>query len=190
MTISELVSQRRPHRVDAQRNYDALVAAAREAFTEHGINASLEDVARRAGVGVATLYRNFPTREDLIETVYVQEVISVCRYGDDLAGLEPWDALVAWLERFAQYVGTKQALIDGLNRESPAYGPCRDALYGSGGPLLQSAQASGKARKDVSIDDVMRFFIGISAVNLAEQKQQSRLFAMGIDGLRSAPLAG
>lgn len=184
MTIADLVKQRRPHRVDAQRNYDALVAAAREAFTEQGINASLEDVARRAGVGVATLYRNFPTREELIETVYVEEVMSVCRYGDDLAGLDPWDALVAWLHRFARYVGTKQALIDGLNRESPAFEPCRDALYGSGGPLLRGAQASGEARNDVDIDDVMRFFIGISAVNLAEESQQSRLFAMGIDGLR------
>src|SRR6478609_131835 len=93
----------RPKRADARRNYDALVAAAREAFTERDQSASLEDIARRAGVGIGTLYRHFPTRADLIEAVYVEEVEALCRSADDLVDAPPWDALVGWLHRFIGY---------------------------------------------------------------------------------------
>ena len=88
---------RRPKRADARRNYDKLIAAAREAFTEKDTSASLEDIARRAGVGIGTLYRHFPTRTDLIEAVYVEEVETLCRSADDLRDALPWDALVGWL---------------------------------------------------------------------------------------------
>ena len=83
-TIPTVPSQR-PKRADARRNYDKLIAAAREAFTEHDSTASLEDIARRAGVGIGTLYRHFPTRQDLLEAVYVEEVEAICRSADDLA---------------------------------------------------------------------------------------------------------
>ena len=76
----------RPMRADAARNHDKLLAAAREAFTEDGADASLEDIARRAGVGIGTLYRNFPTRQALLEAVYVDEVEAICRAADDLGG--------------------------------------------------------------------------------------------------------
>src|SRR3954447_5551640 len=83
----------RPKRADAARNYDKLLAAARDAFTADGVAASLEDIARRAGVGIGTLYRHFPSRQALLEAVYVDEVEAICRAADDLEGLEPWDAL-------------------------------------------------------------------------------------------------
>src|SRR3954462_7436877 len=82
---------RRPKRADARRNYDKLIAAGREAFTEKGSAASLEDVARRAGVGIGTLYRHFPTRQDLVEAVYLEEVEGVCRAADELQAAPPWD---------------------------------------------------------------------------------------------------
>ena len=186
MTVTDFFAQRRPQRADAQRNFDALLVSARETFTELGTDASLEEIARRAGVGIATLYRNFPTREDLIELVYVAEVAALCTYGERLTNLEPWDALVTWLRRFVSYIGTKQALIDGLNRKSDAFGICRDAIYASGGPLLQWAQASGCARTDVDIDDVMRFVIGITLVNLKDDAQRERVFAMAMDGIRAS----
>jgi AcrR family transcriptional regulator len=111
---------RRPKRADARRNYDKLIAAAREAFTERDSSASLEDIARRAGVGIGTLYRHFPTRTDLIEAVYVEEVETLCRSADDLRDAPPWDALVGWLHRFIGYVATKHALAE--ERRQPA--PC------------------------------------------------------------------
>src|ERR671920_227489 len=104
----------RPKRADALRNYEKLVAAAREAFTEADRSASLEDIARRAGVGIGTLYRNFPTRPDLVEAVYVDEVEALSRSAEELADLEPWEALTSWLGRFVGYVATKQALSDEL----------------------------------------------------------------------------
>src|SRR6476469_4202909 len=100
---------KRPKRADALRNYEKLVAAAREAFTEADRSASLEDIARRAGVGIGTLYRNFPTRADLVEAVYVDEVEALARSAEELAPLEPWEALTAWLGGFVGYVATKQA---------------------------------------------------------------------------------
>jgi AcrR family transcriptional regulator len=185
MTVTDLLALRRPLRADAQRNFDALIIAAREAFTELGTDASLEEIARRAGVGIATLYRNFPNREELIELVYITEVVALCTYGDELTDLAPWDALVAWLRRFVCYMGTKRALIDGLNRESDAFGVCRDALYASGGPLLWRAQEGGFVRTDMDTDDIMRFVIGITAVNLKDDAQRERIFAMAMDGIHA-----
>jgi AcrR family transcriptional regulator len=78
------VFSRRPKRADARRNYETLISAAREAFAEDGVSASLEDIARRAQVGIGTLYRHFPTRQDLFESVYVDEVEALCRTADDL----------------------------------------------------------------------------------------------------------
>ncbi|WP_243420777.1 helix-turn-helix domain-containing protein [Micromonospora globispora] len=89
------VFARRPKRADARRNYEALVAAAREAFGERGTSASLEEIARRAQVGIGTLYRHFPTRQELLEAVYVDEVEALCRSAAELADLPPWDAFVA-----------------------------------------------------------------------------------------------
>lgn len=76
--VNEIVAARRPRRADARRNYDALLLAAREAFAAHGADASLEDIARRAGVGIGTLYRNFPSRTELFEAVYADEVHALC----------------------------------------------------------------------------------------------------------------
>src|SRR5689334_24979971 len=91
----------RPKRADARRNYDLLVAAARDAFAEHGTDTSLEEIARRAGVGIGTLYRRFPSRTALLEAVYVEEIQSVCDRAYGFADeLGPFDALAAWLRSF------------------------------------------------------------------------------------------
>jgi AcrR family transcriptional regulator len=185
VAVADLLARRRPHRADAARNFDALLVAAREAFTELGVDVSLEEIARRAGVGIATLYRNFPTREDLIESVYVAEVDAVCRFAGELAGGEPWEALVAWLRRFVTYMATKRALVEGLNRESQAFPACRGALAEAGDPLMRRAQAAGAARGEMDIDDVMRLFIGITAVAYQAQDQRERVFRMALDGIRA-----
>src|ERR671919_2041623 len=104
----------RPKRADARRNYDKLIGAARDVFAEHGTSASLEEIARRAGVGIGTLYRHFPSRQDLLEAVYVEEVEEVCKSDGELGDLPPWEAISAWLHRLVSYVGRKQALAQEL----------------------------------------------------------------------------
>jgi AcrR family transcriptional regulator len=183
--VTELLQRRRPHRADAARNFDAILVAAREAFNQQGSDVSLEDIARQAGVGVATLYRNFRTREDLIEAVYVAEVDALCRYGEELQDVEPWAALVAWVRRFVIYMATKRVLLDVLDRESGAFRACRDALYESSAPLLARAQEAGAARADVSIDDVLRFLLGVTGAPFGSGEQRDRILQMAIDGIRA-----
>jgi AcrR family transcriptional regulator len=179
---------RRPKRADARRNYDKLIAAAHEAFTERDSSASLEDIARRAGVGIGTLYRHFPTRADLIEAVYVEEVEALCRSADDLRDDPPWDALVAWLHRFIAYVATKQALAEELfavaDRDSDVFRTCRVAFYEAGEPLLRRAQEAGTVRRDISVDDVVKMFGGIAKIQGADPATIERILSVALDGLR------
>ncbi|MFE3167867.1 TetR/AcrR family transcriptional regulator [Streptomyces sp. NPDC059224] len=190
--VSEIVASRRPHRKDAARNYDALLAAAREAFAEKGAEASLEDVARRAGVGIGTLYRNFPTRRDLFESVYADEVNTLCRAAVELAELEPWQALTSWLDRFTDYMVTKRAVRDALNDESEIFQACRDSMYGAGGPLLERAQQAGVVRTDMEIGDLLRMVSGITGTAFEDEAQRDRVMGIALDGVRTArpaPLA-
>ncbi|MFF4702794.1 TetR/AcrR family transcriptional regulator [Streptomyces sp. NPDC001288] len=184
--VSEIVASRRPHRKDAARNYDALLAAAREAFAENGAEASLEDVARRAGVGIGTLYRNFPTRRELFESVYADEVNTLCRVAVDLAEQEPWQALTAWLDRFTAYMVTKRAVRDALNDESEIFQACRDSMYGAGGPLLERAQKAGVVRTDMEIGDLLRMVSGITATAFEDETQRDRVMGIALDGVRAA----
>ncbi len=187
MTDLEQLTAHRPKRADARRNYDALVHAAREAFAEHGTTAPLEDIARRANVGIGTLYRNFPTREDLVESVYVDEVLDVCAAAQDVSHLEPWAALTAWIHRLTRYIATKRVLIDGLNRDSDTFKACRTALYPAGQVLVERAQAAGVVRADVSIGDVLRLVTGLAGVSFEHDAQRDHLLNIALDGLRPQP---
>jgi AcrR family transcriptional regulator len=186
-TVPELTS--RPKRADARRNYDQLVAAAREAFTEKDQSASLEEIARRAGVGIGTLYRHFPTRSALIEAVYVQEVEALARSAEDVADRDPWDALIAWLHGFVGYIATKQALADELfaiaDHNAEIFSNCRAALNNAGEPLLQRAQAAGVVRADTNIQDVIRMVAGIAKMPAAEPGEIERVLDLALDGLRA-----
>lgn len=182
-TIDDVV--RRPQRADARRNFDALLTAAREVFAEDGAQASLEEIARRAGVGIATLYRNFPTRDELLEAVYVEEVQSLVRTAASVEGLEPWDALDAWLHRFTEYLRTKRALVEGLNKQSAVMSVCRTAMYSAGGPVLARAQDAGVARSDISIEDAVRMLAGVSGAAFDSIEQRDRVLGITIDALRA-----
>ena len=188
MSATEPTLLTRPKRADARRNYDKLVAAAREAFTEADRSASLEDIARRAGVGIGTLYRNFPTRADLVQAVYVDEVEALSRSADELADLEPWEALAAWLHRFVGYVATKQALSDELfavaERDAAVFAGCRAMLHSAGEPLLRRAQDAGVVRPDVTIDEVVRMVAGIAKIPAEDPADVERVLTVALDGLR------
>jgi hypothetical protein len=153
MAAADLLAQRRPHRVDAARNFDAILAAGRKAFAAGGTDVSLDEIAR---------------------------------YGERLAGRgDPWDALVSWLRRFVAYLGTKRILLDALDRQSGAFRACRDALYATGEPLLARAQEAGRARAEVTIDDVLRFLLGVTSVPVSSRRQRERLLVMALAGLEA-----
>jgi AcrR family transcriptional regulator len=176
---------RPPQRADARRNYDALLAAAREVFSQLGTDASLEEVARRAGVGIGTLYRNFPTRRDLFESVYVGEVEELCMAARAVAGRDPWEALVAWVHRFVGYVATKKAMLEALSKDSPVFRACRAEIEAAGEPLLKRAQDAGVARPDLTFDDFLKLLSGITSGVFADDAQRDRVLAIALDGVRA-----
>jgi len=178
------ITLQRPQRADARRNFEALLDAGRAAFAENGPDASLEDVARRAGVGIGTLYRNFPTREDFLEALYVEEIAALVRVGDESTALEPGLAFRSWVNRFIEYSKTKKALIDGLNKESATMKQCRVVMYAAGEPVLKRAQAAGAIRADVAIEDVLFMVSGIAGVAFTNDAQRERVLQLALDGLR------
>ncbi|MDM7830210.1 TetR/AcrR family transcriptional regulator [Cellulomonas edaphi] len=185
----------RPLRADAARNREKLLAAARDMFDEAGTDVSLEEVARRAGVGVGTLYRNFPTRIELIEQVYRHNVDELCASGDRLrAALPPSEALEAWLLEFVAYAASKRGLAGALRSAlgdgaSTVFADVHEKLQTSGSALLGAAQAEGTVRTDVETMDVLRAVSGVCvAAGDSKDPAASRLpLRLVLDGLRYQP---
>ena len=169
----------RPKRADTRRNYEKVLAAAREAFAEGGESTALEEIARRAGVGIGTLYRHFPNRQALVEALYVDEVEEMCR------------SLSGWFERFIGYIATKQALaaelMNYLERDAELFKASRTALWEAGEPLLARAQAEGVVRPDVAIGDVITMVMGIAKIPAADPAQTRHILRVALDGLRYRP---
>ncbi|MFG1627752.1 TetR/AcrR family transcriptional regulator [Kribbella sp. NPDC049227] len=179
----------RPTRADAARNYDLLVTAAREAFTENGADTSLEEIARRAGVGIGTLYRRFPNRTALLEAVYVDEIQSVCDRAYGFAEeLEPFEALAAWLRSFVGYAISKKSLAGeltvALGKDSEFFQTCKVNVRDAGQLLLDRAKASGEVRPELDLTDIMRLVGGINMSRDMEPEQAHRLLDIVLCGLR------
>jgi AcrR family transcriptional regulator len=182
----------RPKRADARRNYDKVLAAAREAFAEGGESTALEEIARRAGVGIGTLYRNFPNRQALLETLYLEEVEGICRMAEEQReSADPWEALTSWFERFIGYIATKQALAaeltNYLDRDAQLFKSSRAAIWEAGEPLLTRAQEAGVVRPDAEIGDVMHMVMGIAKVPSSDPEQTAHILRIALDGLRYRP---
>jgi len=188
-------AERRPMRADARRNYDRLVAAADAAFTEHGAEASLEDIARRAGVGIGTLYRHFPTRMALLEAVYLSRVEALCAQAEDLrAAQPPGDALAAWLRALAThnitYRGLKGLILAAMQDEGSPLRTCRSLLVSAAADLLGPAQQAGAVRPDIEPTELLKL---VHAVVVASEyapdhaAQADRLLTVMLDGLRHQP---
>lgn len=177
-----------PRRADARRNRERILVAAREAFAEGGESTALEQIARRAGVGIGTLYRHFPNRQVLLEALYVNEVEEVCRSADELSEEEPWQALGDWFDRLIGYLITKRALAheltDYLDPDAPLFSNCRTALFGAGAPLLARAQDAGVVRHDVDFSDVLQMVAAISKIPATEPGQIEHVLRVALDGLR------
>jgi len=183
----------RPLRADAKRNQDLLVAAAKAAFSEHGANASLEDVAKRAGVGIGTLYRNFPTRDDLIACVLsAGNAAIVARATELLTCPRPAEALAEWLRALVDHVATYRGLIGTVAASFVAESGTSlcatcDAIQEAGARLLARAQKAGEIRPDAQIREVI--LTAHSAAWIAEQTHDpgavDRLLGILFDGLRA-----
>ena len=181
----------RPKRADARRNYEKVLAAAREAFAEGGEATSLEEIARRAGVGIGTLYRHFPSRQALLEALYVNEVLELSRSAELLEGGDPWQSLNGWFERLIGYLATKRALAaeltNYLDPSAPLFQTCRASLFAAGEPLLGRAQEAGVVRRDVEFSDVLHMVVGISKIPSADPEQIDHIVRIALDGLRYSP---
>ncbi|MER9407079.1 TetR/AcrR family transcriptional regulator [Mesorhizobium caraganae] len=181
----------KPLRADAQRNRDRLVEVAATAFAKQGVDASLEEIARQAGVGIGTLYRHFPTREHLVEVVYRREVEALCAAADDLASHHSADmALEQWMQRFVDYIATKRGLAASLrilfNTNSAVFSDLSGRVSLALRQLVEAAAAEGSIRGDVDASDVLHALGGIySAPDTKDWRDRSRrLVKLLMDGLR------
>jgi AcrR family transcriptional regulator len=156
-----------PKRADARRNYERLLAAAAAAFAEHGADdVSLEEIARRAGVGIGTLYRHFPARQALLEAVYKDQVDALDALGAKLLVAEsPGDALGEWMRAFVAFGRTKRslssALVETIGKNSELMSACSMILRSRTDELLRRAQQAGEARSEVQTADIFRLAHGL-----------------------------
>ena len=178
-------------RSDAKRNRETLIATAAKVFAERGVDSSLEDVAKQAGVGIGTLYRHFPSRHDLIEAVYRQEVEVLCVGVDDLlAAHAPDDALAAWMERFIRYVALKRGLVGAMREvmaaDSEIFAYARRLVRDAVATLVDAAITAGTIRPDTDPDDLLSGLGGFCTMGDQEgwQERAVRLVALLMDGLR------
>jgi len=179
----------RPMRADARRNYERLVVAARAVFSREGGGASMEAVAREAGVGVGTLYRHFPRRIDLVEAVYrtdVDELIGAAERA--VRDLEPWPAVVAFLEAFVRYAQGKRTFLNEL-REAFEKHPelkvqSKERIDRAMDLVIDRAQQAGAIRTDVDGSDLMQLITPMCTSSTLSDDQSVRLVAMILDGLR------
>jgi AcrR family transcriptional regulator len=184
------ITLRKP-RTDAQRNRERILEVAKEAFTRSGANASLDDMAKEAGVGAGTLYRHFPTRDALLEAVYRTEVEKVAAAEKKFSeNLPPVEALRAWMLLFVDYIATKQLIAPALNSmvggSSKLFEGSRSQIQGAVDSLVKRAIKSGDIRGDLEPFDLLRALIGVSHVASGPDWQQSarRLVDILITGSR------
>jgi AcrR family transcriptional regulator len=191
MATKRSQSKDRKPRTDAQRNRGRILKVAKEAFTRFGANTSLDEIAKQAGVGAGTLYRHFPTREELLESVYRTEVEKLAAAERTFSGtLPPVDALRAWMLLFVDHIATKQIIAPALNALlgdpkkvfEASYAQVQEAIRA----LVKRAIKSGDIRKDLDPIDLLRALIGVANVSTSPDWQQSarRLVEILITGSR------
>ena len=181
----------RPMRADARRNYERLVDAARKVFADQGGGASMEAIAKQAGVGVGTLYRHFPKRIDVVEAVYRDDVDQLVGSADrGMSELGPWAALEAWLRAYVDYGRAKRTFLNELHEafeKNPDLKPAsRDRVCAACNRVLSRAQEAGAARSDIDGQDLMQLISPMCMNSTLTVDQGERLLGMVLDGLRPA----
>ena len=183
--------QARKPRADSARNRQLLIDAAKAGFTDVGLNVSLEEIARRAGVGIGTLYRHFPTREAVVEAVYRREVEQLAEAVPQLLQTSPAGAaLHKWMHLFVDYIATKRIIAPSLGaaagRSSPLHASSVELITNAISTLVKRAIASGDVRKDIDPSDLLRAMVGVSYGNpdAGWEASARRLINLLMDGLR------
>jgi AcrR family transcriptional regulator len=180
----------RRQRADAQRNHERLLAAAEPALNAEGVNASLDDIAKAAGVGNATLYRHFPTRERLIEEVYDRRITALCDDAHRLAGgTEPGEALVEWMHAVVVHINRSRVLADAFTAaylgprdvEPPQVVAWHRAVRRAAAPLLRAAQTAGAVRTDLSSAELVALTTAVAQAGSPTQTR--RLLRLLLEGL-------
>ena len=174
-------------RADAARNRQKLLETATQAFAAEGTNASLEAIAKRAGVGIGTLYRHFPTRDALVEAAYRNEVAQLAAAAGGLLAEHPADvALSEWMKRFLAYVETKRGMADALESvvacNSDLFAESRRQLVDAVTELVEAGRASGTIRPDTNPDDVLHAMTAVKSIS--DPRQAERVLGLMLDGLR------
>jgi AcrR family transcriptional regulator len=177
-------------RADARRNYERLIATAREVFFKQGVDAPLDDIVKRAGLGAGTLYRHFPAREILIEAVYRSEIEEIAEQAYALAKeLSAEDAIREWFRELIRFqidrADLASALKAAIDEDSNTYRYCRQKLRAAAWALLEPAQAVGAVRPDLEAVDLMRLSHGIgAAAKFADDASRDRMLSVLMEGLR------
>ncbi len=187
----------KPMRADARRNYERLLAAGRNVLAARGSEASMEEIAKAADVGVGTLYRHFPRRIDLVEAVYREDVDGLATLAGELAETaEPWDGLVEWLQAFVRYAQSKRVFLTELHEafeKNPNFKlDSRDKIATAAATVLHRAQQAGMARSDIDESDLMQLVGGMCMARASGIPQNERLLRLVLDGIRQVdqPAAG
>ena len=176
-------------RADAERNRDKILAAARTAFADPGAEVSMAEISRRAGVGMATLYRNFPGRQELLEALYTDEVNAICTAAEAIDGETPGAALMAWLHRFFAFTTSKRhiaaELLKQTDRSNPLFTNSRTRVTAAGRPLLAAAQHAGEVRDDLTLEQVLDMIVAIATIH-GDTGYTGPILQAALDGLRPA----
>jgi AcrR family transcriptional regulator len=174
-------------RADAQRNRAKILAVARSAFADPEAEVSMAEISRRAGVGMATLYRNFPGRRELLEALYTDEVDAVCQTAEIRDAGTPGMVLVAWLHRFFAFFTTKRhvgsELLKHSDDSSPFFSDNRVRVIAAGRPLLIAAQRSREVRDDVTLEQILDMIIAIASIH-GDPGYLEPILQTALDGLR------
>jgi len=174
-------------RADAERNRAKILAAARTAFAGSDAQVSMAEISRRAGVGMATLYRNFPGRRDLLEALYTDEVNAICEAAETVAGETPGAVLMAWLHRFFAFSTTKRHIASELlvhsDRSNPVFGESRARVLAAGRPLFVAAQHAHELRHDLTLEQVLDMLVAIATIH-GDTRYLEPILQSTLDGLR------
>ena len=181
-------------RADAKRNYDLLVETARKVFADQGSDASMEAIAKQAGVGVGTLYRHFPKRIDLVEAVWREDVDTLVDSVYGLDELPPQEGLETWLRSYVDYARAKRFFINELHeafeKQPDLKSETRDRIHSAADHVLSRAQQAGVARTDIDAFDLMQLISPMCTTPTFELSQADRLITLVLDGLRVPATAG
>ena len=180
----------RARRADAERNRHRILVAARAAFADSDGQASMAEISRRAGVGMATLYRNFPGRQELLEALFTAEVDAVCQAAEAPGTGTPGARLTDWLRHFLAFFTNKHRiaaeLLNHTSGSDPAFGGNRARVIAAGRPLLADAQQAHEVRDDVSLEQILDMIIAVASIH-GNADYVGPILQTAMDGLRPSP---